>query len=535
MGKYVNPDIGGTFADLKNADAFVDKTGLIQFTNEVLGDPSRNKVCVSCPQRFGKTSAITMLSAYYSRGCDSRELFHGLSIENSPTYEEHLNHHNVIHLDIQKFRLEAEEKNRLHDLPRYIQEQVIADLVALYPEEAFSSSSSLSDVLRDLHRAHGEKFIFFIDEWDAVYREDPKNAGLKQDFTDFLKKLFKGGDADDYLELAYMTGILPIQKENSESALNSFFEATMLKPRCLAEYMGFTEEEVKILCEKNRMSFENIRHWYGGYHLCREHSTYCPASVVTALEKRKTVSYWSEYPFDCFLKDVLTAEMPGLRNTMGKLLSYQSVKVDCGRFEIDFSNPRCADDALISLVHRGYLTWDERTGTVRIPNPEVFEVFYSALKAISEHPAWKIICESRQLLKDTLDGNAEEVARAIQSAHDYSGTIMYNDESTLATAVLLAYHLAVEEDYSIIREFPSGKGFVDILLLPLKENAMPILIELKHDNHAETAISQIKEHRYSGRLKGFSQVLLVDISYGSDWKKPGYKEHTCIIEPWSLS
>lgn len=533
MGNYVDPDNSSFASDIRSR-IYVDKTGLIAFTNRILGTRD-GRICVSRPRRFGKSMALNMLSAYYSCGCDSKDLFRGLTIEDSPTFEDHLNRHHVILLDFQRLRLGAIRKNRHQDLVRYIEEQVTAEIRRFYPEETFAEKNSLCDVLLALYESRRLRFIFLIDEWDVVYREDRADTRLKREFTDFLRELFKGADMEKCIELVYMTGILPIQKQDTESALNNFYEYTMLEPYNLAEYVGFTEDEVKELCGKYRMPYRTVKAWYDGYHFTKEHSVYCPASVVKALNNRQIDNYWTQTSSEYVLRDTLKADMPGLRETVGLLLSGQRVELDSNRFQIDMANIETVNDVLVSLVHLGYLSYDRSSRSAAIPNREIASEFYSILETVPEHPAWKIVSRSQKLLEDTLAGKEDAVAAAIQSAHDYySDTILYNNENALASVVILAYHCALEEDYHFIREFPSGKGFADILLLPRKRNRIPILIELKWFENADAGIRQIKERRYFDRLKGFRQVLLAGISYGNDSKRPGYKEHTCVIELWNM-
>ena len=102
MGFYLNPDNKGFWKAVRSK-IYVDKTGLIACTNELI-NTEQQYLCVSRPRRFGKSMALKMLAAYYSRGCDSAALFQGLKIENADTFQEHLNQYDVIFLNMQQFR-----------------------------------------------------------------------------------------------------------------------------------------------------------------------------------------------------------------------------------------------------------------------------------------------------------------------------------------------------------------------------------------------------------------------------------------------
>ncbi len=281
MGIYVNPGFEN-FATDKTNEYYVDKSGLIRLTNALLGTGDC-RIVVSRPRRFGKTSAVSMLEAYYSSGCDSREYFHGLEIEKDPSFEEHLNKHVVLSVDIQGMYKDAIEDDRVRSFTSYISENINAELAETYPEEVRGKENSLSRSLRAIHKAHGTKFILLFDEWDVIYREEKCKATLKKRFTSFLVGLFKNARVSPCIELVYMTGILPIPKKETQSGLNNFPEFTMVDPRQFAAYTGFTESEVAALCHRAQMPLQDMKAWYEGYPFGTVGSVYCPASVVKAL------------------------------------------------------------------------------------------------------------------------------------------------------------------------------------------------------------------------------------------------------------
>ena len=131
-----------------------------------------------------------------------------------------------------------------------IHEQIMEELRSIYPEVLNESDMNLPYALAQINDVTGDRFVVIIDEWDAIFRESRYNTQAQKEYVDLLRGLFKSDLSKRFIALAYMTGILPIKKYNSESALNNFDEFTMTSPAMLAEYVGFTEEEVKGLCKE---------------------------------------------------------------------------------------------------------------------------------------------------------------------------------------------------------------------------------------------------------------------------------------------
>ena len=527
MGIYVNPGNARFQYSLKSK-FFVDKSNLLRLTNDALGTEDR-RIVVSRPRRFGKTFALGMMTAYYSCGCGSRDLFHGLAIENDTSFEEHLNKHNVITMDLQAFYDKAVSINRLDDFPFFISETINAELAKLYPDEVQGHESFLADSILQIHAVHGASFIFLVDEWDVIYREQKYNENLKNSYTRFLRGLFKDAIVSECIELVYMTGILPIPKHEAQSGLNNFREYTMLKPRMFAEYFGFTEAEVSSLCQKHQMPLQELKNWYEGYQFDTVGSMYCPNSVVQALREHDVGSYWSQTGSATQLLDLMNNVEDSFQDKVKELLAGKAAPVSIDRDGIDLSDVNRLDTALTALVHLGYLAY--REGKVYIPNLEVASEFLNVLSKAENNPAYRIIAHTKDLLEKTLKHDADAVARILEDNHNmYSSVLTYNQESDLACIIIASYKGLVEDSYMFTRELPAGKGFADIVFLPIKPGKIPIIIELKWDQSADTAIRQIKERRYTGIVRGYPSVLLVGISYEKDPNKSGYKEHNCVIE-----
>lgn len=524
MGLFLNPG-NDAFKSSVNSRIYVDKTDLISFTNGIL-DTEEKYICVSRPRRFGKSMAADMLSAYYSRGCDSKELFAGLKIAGSPLYYDNINKYDVIHLDIQWFRSNARIENKLDSILTKIQDAVLDELRAEFPECGIDNVRLLTEAVSRVYASTGRKFIIIIDEWDCLFREEKNKTSLQEKYIDFLRGLFKGNMADSSIALAYITGILPVKKYGVESALNNFEEYTMIDPGELSDFVGFTEDEVRQLCKKYSADFEELRSWYDGYRLGTS-DIYNPKSVVSALLRKRCRSYWAETETYTSLKNYIDMNFDGLKDAIVAMMSGYPCKIDTGTFENDMVSFKSKDDVLTLLIHLGYLSYDYRSDTVFIPNEEIAAEFARAVKMSKWNAVSEAIARSDELLDATLAGDSEKVARMIDDIHtDNISILAYNDENSLSCVISLAYYSA-RKHYTLKRECPAGKGFADIAFVPKPSSGMPpMIVELKWDKNARTAIDQIKDREY---YKAFSEykgkILLVGISYDR-----ASKHHGCIIE-----
>lgn len=520
MGYYLNPGNKGFWESLRSK-IYVDKSGLISFTNELIN--TREKfVCVSRPRRFGKSMTLEMLAAYYSRGCDSRELFSGLKIENDPSFEEHLNHYDVIYLNMQHFLIGAKNQSETE----YLEQVVLKDLHKEYGELLNHSDFNLTDALREIYAETGAEFVFLIDEWDCVMRERQESEKQQKRYLDFLRDLLKD---QPYVALAYMTGILPVKKYGQHSALNMFYEYSMINQKALEEYTGFTEDEVKALCMRFDMDFTETSSWYDGYVFKKFKHIYNPRSVVEAMRFGDLSSYWTATETYEALKVYMDMDFDGLRADIVRMLGGGHVKVNTFSFQNDMRNLATKDDVLTLLIHLGYLAYDSGAEEAFIPNREIMGEFKNAMSVGGWPEIMRIFQASEKLLSDTLLCDEQSVATGLDLAHtEISSILTYNDENSLSCAVILAYYSA-RKDYRIIRELPTGHGFADIVFLPLPHTTKPALvIELKYEKDAETAIQQIMDRHYTQALEGYTgEILLVGISYDRNDKN---KSHHCRIE-----
>ncbi|MGN0282916.1 MAG: AAA family ATPase [Prevotella sp.] len=534
MGTYINRG-NSEFCDIVNSE-YVDKTSLIPLINMTL-NTERRYSCVTRCRRFGKSMAAKMLCAYYDKSCDSRELFVGLKAENDNSFEKYLNKYSVIYLDVTSFTARPELGDKI---VRVIQEKIILELKKAFPDVEYCSNSDLMDTLSAICEATGEKFFFIIDEWDAICREFPDRRKMKSDvasvaptildeYVMLLRRLFKTQDSDRVFAGAYLTGILPIKKYNTESALNNFNEYSVIDPAYLAPCFGFTNDEVLALAKQHNASMEELKMWYDGYNIGREKSIYNPYSVMKALQRGDCRSYWTTTGAYDSVVTYIQMNFEGLKDDIIRMLAGEHVYVDTTEFTNDMHIVRSKNDVLTVLIHLGYLAYDEDEYECFIPNKEVGDEMNNAIKATSWDVLAKTIQNSKNLLASTVSGNEQAVAQAIDMAHDENTSILaYNDENSLACVLSIAYILAKNE-YVIHREYATGKGYADLVMIPRRNVLKPALvIELKNNHSANTAIDQIKRKNYPEKLSDYTDdILLVGINYDKE-----SKQHTCKIEKY---
>ena len=520
MGIYLNPG-NISFAKTVRSQVYVDKTGLIAHTNDYINTRDQY-LCISRPRRFGKSMTLEMLAAYYSRGCDSRALFSGFKIAQHKDFEKHLNQYDVIYLNMQQFLIEAGAQ----DVIKYIEQEVLRELRKGYGKYLDREGIRFAAALREIFSETGRQFIFLIDEWDCVMRERQESEAMQKQYLDFLRNLLKD---QPYVALAYVTGILPVKKYGLHSALNMFWEYSMTDQSLFEEYTGFTESEVKALCEQFEMDFAETSSWYDGYTFTEFQHIYNPKSVVEAMRRHRFSNYWTSTETYEALKIYMEMDFDGLRADIVQMLGGGRVRVNTRSFQNDMRNFHTKDDVLTLLIHLGYLGYDSNEKEAFIPNKEIIEEFENAMSVGGWPNVMNVLKASEKLLEDTLRGDAESVAKELDKAHSEVASILtYNDENSLGCAVGLAYYSA-RKDYQLIRELPAGKGFADIVFLPLPHTKKPaMIVELKYDRSVRAAIQQIKDRQYTQAFEGYTgEILLVGVNYN---KNTPDKPHSCVIE-----
>lgn len=529
MGMFLNR---GTkeFESVINSQIYIDKTKMIDFFNKVI-DTEQRYVCISRPRRFGKSIAANMLAAYFEKGSDSRGLFEGRKLSSTQNWDKNMNKYDVIRIDVADIFARRNDTTEALD---YIEHGILIDLAEEYEGMVNVKEDKLADALDRINTRTGARFVIIIDEWDAFFRDNRLEPEVQKRYINLLRSIFKGNASKKFTALAYITGILPIKKYNSESALNNFDEYTMTSPGELAQYIGFTEEEVRTLCEEYNMDFEEAKSWYDGYHFENDLHIYGPNSIVKAMLRKSYENYWSQTVAFNSLTTYITMNFEGLKDDIIAMIGGEKVAVDITGFENDMVSFKTKDDVLTALIHLGYLAYDRINEKAYIPNYEVGQIFERNLKNTGWTDIIESINASEELLYATLDMDAEEVAAAIEDCHMKNVSILkYNNENSLACVITLAYYTA-KSQYMVVREMPSGRGFADLVFIPKQHVDNPaMIIELKWKKDARTAIEQIKDNKYVAGLEGYhGKVLLVGISY--DKLKRGEtdkaKEHSCVIE-----
>lgn len=524
MGRFLNAG-NEAFAEFSKTRYFVDKSELI---NKLLEkDITEKFVCNSRARRFGKSVTADMLAAYFSKGVDSRSLFEPLKCVKDNLFRESMNAYDTIFVDIQAQFKEAEFENE--EPNTYISRNIVRELQEEYADIDLGKMS-LMNALATIYSKTGNRFVVIFDEWDYPVRElDEMNPGRVR-YVELLRGLFKNNDAKKYIRLAYLTGIMPVVRTKGQSAINNFKEYTMTNTRDLGRYIGFTEDEVQMLCAKSGVDFEQMKLWYNGYLLSGE-AMYNPLSVLNAIEDNVFTQYWTTTGSYEDIDALISRNFDGLREDIIKMLSGNRVAIDVSGGKNDLRTFVNKDEVVTALIHLGYFAYDGKTQEAYVPNREIQAVFYKYMKNDRNDNLSRFMKASEEILNAVLDGDADKAARRIQSVHnDFVSGIEYNDENSLVCTITIALISAFQYYHKPIREFPCGKGFADIVYLPLPghENRPVLVVELKWDKGAEAAIAQIKDRQYPESLRGYAgEILLVGIDY--DRKT---KEHLCVIEPF---
>ena len=525
MGNYIN--LGNdNFQSARNGE-YVDKSGLISVVNATLNTRHQFS-CVARSRRFGKSMAAEMLCAYYDQSCDSRSLFADLQIASDPSFEKHLNKYPVIFLDMTVFV----SRYSFDMIVDKINSALRKEISKIYPDCPSEEDDDLMDCLVRINEMTGKKFIFIIDEWDAICREATKNEASIDRYVNWLRRMFKQVKTSSVFAGVYMTGILPIKKYNTQSALNNFVEYTMVDPKNMAPFFGFTKDEVKALAAKHGMDFDELEKWYDGYQIGSATSMFNPNSVMMSLIDNFCKSYWSSTGAFDAVAEYIKMNFEGLKDAIIDLLAGGRIKVNTTKFGNDMSVVTSLDDVLTVLIHLGYLTFDRTRNECFVPNYEVAGELQNAVEATDWNIVIKALQRSERLLTDTLRCSGERVASAIDAVHDEQTSILsYNDENSLSCVLSIAYY-AAHNAYIVHRELPAGYGYADLVFIPRKNVSKPgLIVELKCGKSADEAIAQIKERKYIEKVRQHTEdILLVGINYDKD-----SKQHTCVIEKGGFS
>lgn len=553
MGQYLNPG-KESYEEAVNSQIYVDKSEMIAFLNSVV-KTKQKYVSVSRPRRFGKTMAADMICAYYDREADSRKLFEQLQLSkidadtSSQAWDVYQGKFDVIRIVMTDFFDSETPFDKALDT---MQGLICRDIKKKYPDVDYFNDKNLIQTVADAYTENGQQVVFVIDEWDAVFRNGQTDKKEQTKYLDFLRNLLKD---KSYIALAYMTGILPIKKYGKHSALNMFDEYSIISPMQLAKYTGFTDEEVVRLCTEYGRDIDTLKEWYDGYEVsdiippdpnfehqektgktkeAKRYSIYSPLSVLKAVKTGYIQNYWNKTETYEALAKYINMNYSGLKDVVALLMDGGNVKVDISTYQNDMTTFSSRDDVLALLINLGYLKYDFETGMAAIPNKEIYDEFRASTQTDEWNEAFKAFAISQKLLEATWEKDADKVAELIEAAHNLTNNKTYNDEAALSYAIQYAYY-AAQKYYTGILELDTGKGYADIVFIPSPKypDKPAMVIELKFNKDAETALAQIKKQKYPDRLQHYKgNILLVGINYDKDVSNvdEGYKHHQCIIE-----
>ena len=555
MGTYLNPG-KASYEEAVNSEIFIDKTEMIQCLNSLV-NTKQKYISVSRPRRFGKTIAADMICAYYDREAESLELFKKRKIaetapvktgHNEIAWDSFLGRFNVIRLVMTEF---INSERNVDTGLKLIRTRILDELSEEYPDVKYDPDDLVYSMDR-FYRKSKVSFVIVIDEWDAVFRIWKSDVNGQTKYLDFLRDLLKD---KPYVALAYMTGILPIKKYGQHSALNMFTEYSMMFPRQLAKYTGFTEDEVANECYRYGRDFESVKNWYNGYEVSDiippdpghkeqtetgrplkavRYSLYSPLSVVEAMTTGVIKNYWNKTETYEALADYIRRDYDGLKDAVALLMDGGKLVIDTSTYQNDMTTFNGRDDILSLLIHLGYLGFDDETSEVFIPNREILDEFKTSTKSKEWTDTFESFRLSQELLKATWNRDAERIAEIIEKMHDKADNKTYNDEAALDYAIRMAYYSA-QKYYTILPETDTGKGYADLILIPSPKypDKPALVIELKYNKNADGAIAQIKQKNYPDRLEHYKgNILLVGINYDKEIPNndPEFKHHTCVLE-----
>ena len=532
MGQFLNnKEPYDKYKMVMNGTYFVDKSEILEELIPALQQEQRF-FCITRPRRFGKTVMANMIAAFFERTGEA-SLFDELHISTYSRYKEQVGQHDVIYIDF------SEMPRECHSYQEYItriQDGLTRDIKVAYPELDIEDNAAVWDILSHVFDKTGDKFIFVMDEWDAVFHMSFITERDRENYLLFLKLLLKG---KSYVELAYMTGVLPIAKYSDGSELNMFLEYNMATRIRFSEYFGFSDEEVDMLYQrylketkKPQITRESLREWYDGYHAASGERLYNPRSVVCALTDNQLSNYWVNSGKYDSIFTYIQYNVEQIQNDLALMFAGEKIPSGILEYAATAQELKTKEEIYSAMVVYGLLTYDN--GMVFIPNKELMSSYAAMMKKEkSLGYVYRLANVSSQMLDATLAGDTETMAQIIQYAHNTEVPILsYNNETELSAIVNLVY-LSARDQYRVEREDKAGKGYVDFIFYPIRPEQDCIILELKVDHTPDEAIRQIKEKEYALRFRGKTaeksmytgRILAVGISYNKETK-----EHACKVE-----
>ena len=502
------------YQGMTNATVFVDKSLMLSKISSHIGIPSEKYICITRPRRFGKTINAQMVASYYSKVFDTHSLFNSLKISQTEDYEKHINAYHVVYIDFTEI---LDNLDSYDAFEKRFFKKVKLDLIKNFPNVNFDEEETISD----LFYATNSSFIFVMDEWDAIFQSQILDEISKRKYLMMLKGMLKD---KPYVQLAYLTGILPIAKYSSGSELNMFNEHSFLNDREYCEYFGFTENEVLSLCHTYKMDFDEICEWYNGYYDYEDRRIFNPRSVSMAITNHFCQSYWTETGPMNEIELCIQNDVGSVQNDLIRLISKEKIEIEFDdQFSAENMQLKNRDEILSAMVIYGFLSY--HNGILCIPNQELMLKFNKVLLKEDVSEIYKITKMSEEMLRATWNMDFNTMAQIMETCHESEIDLMhYNNESSLTYVVSMVY-LKARDYYKIVREEQSGKGYADFIFYPYRKQNPAIVLELKVDSTPEKAIQQIRDKNYIEKVKNYKEILLVGIAYSKKDKK-----HTCKVE-----
>lgn len=537
MGLYLNSKKPcENYRAIAQSAWFVDKTKLLEELLLLIEQDMTGKyVCITRPRRFGKTVMASMVASYFGKRQSTREIFGNLRISSCKWYEDHLNRHNVIYISLNEIPKNCTSYRQYIDR---IQEKLLSDLMREFPEAGIEPEDALWDAFNTVYEQEDcARFIFVLDEWDYIFHKSFVTDREKIEYIEFLSNLLKD---QPYLELAYMTGILPIAKYSSGSELNMFCEYTMVSEEKYSAFFGFTDLEVDALFRTyqgltpdQNVTRQGLKEWYDGYHTRSGERVYNPRSVVFSLANNNLGNYWtSSGPYDeiYYYIEKNTADV---RDDLALMVAGIPVPARIREYAATSMNLCTKDEIFSAMVVYGFLSYEN--GCVSIPNRELMGRFDDMLRKEPELGyVYRLARESERMLRATLAGDTGTMVEILEFAHNTEIPLLsYNSEAELTTMVNLLY-LSARDSWRVEREDKAGVGYVDFIFYPESDRTEDgIILELKIDHTPQEALRQIREKQYALRFsprmgekrKFRGRILAVGISYDRKTKK-----HDCLVE-----
>lgn len=512
---YLNTDNAyQLFQDTVNSDIFVDKSMMIDKISRQIRTADKY-ICITRPRRFGKSVNAHMLAAYYTVGLDTDALFEGMAISGTESYQKHLNHYNVIFIDLSRMPFQCQSYS---EYITSIYQKLQSDILEAYPKLTCRAFDDVSDLMKN----SGQTFLFILDEWDSVFHKDFMTDKDKRDYLMFLKNLLKD---QPYVGLAYMTGVLPITKYSSGSELNMFDEYSFINDNIYEDFFGFQESEVKEICNtQQKIHYDELAKWYDGYYMSDGRHLFNPRSIVKALTRGVCLNYWTQTGPMNEIADCIEHNTAAVREDLVKMTAGISIEIDLSGYSASEQRMDTRDEILSAMTIYGFLSYHD--GTLRIPNHELMEKFQQVLAHDDMGEIREIVNRSKEMLEATLRGDTDQISDILEEVHDKEiPFLQYHDENSLSCVITLCY-LYARKDYDIKREAKSGKGYCDYLFLPKKNGKPAIILELKVNDTCKEALAQIKKKNYIKEAQIYaSTIILVGISYDKKSKR-----HSCMIE-----